>query len=130
MGAGLHPALGVHHKNAGNPMRLADDLVEPFRPDADFTVFHLLRNGCDTLTPDVKRTLAGLLEAEVTTKDGMSPLRTAIQNAATSLALIYEGSGKALDLPQTQPPLWQIPALLKNHGAIQRTQTNVDDGDV
>ncbi|MCP4901343.1 MAG: hypothetical protein GY906_30615, partial [bacterium] len=31
-GAGLHPALGVHHGNDGNPFALVDDLMEPFRP--------------------------------------------------------------------------------------------------
>ncbi len=30
--AGLHPTLGLHHRNKGNPMRLVDDLMEPFRP--------------------------------------------------------------------------------------------------
>jgi len=30
--AGLHPSLGIHHKSAGNSLRLADDLMEPFRP--------------------------------------------------------------------------------------------------
>jgi len=32
MGAGLHPGLPLHHTNEGNPMRLVDDLMEPFRP--------------------------------------------------------------------------------------------------
>ena len=33
--AGIHPSIGVHHANRGNPFALADDLVEPFRPLVD-----------------------------------------------------------------------------------------------
>ena len=39
---GLHPTLGIHHKNEGNPMRLVDDLMEPYRPIVDLKVWALL----------------------------------------------------------------------------------------
>lgn len=35
---GLHPSLGVNHRNRYNPFCLADDLMEPFRPLVDFRV--------------------------------------------------------------------------------------------
>ena len=31
--AGFHPSLGIHHHNRYNAFCLADDLMEPFRPD-------------------------------------------------------------------------------------------------
>ncbi len=131
MAAGLHPGISVHHKNANNPMRLADDLMEPFRPYADFVVWNLLRNGWDTVTPETKRILASLPEMEISTATGMTALRTGIQNAATSLALVYEGSRDRLDLPLPQPPLWQSPSGIATENEIlQRTQTHVDDGNV
>jgi CRISPR-associated protein Cas1 len=34
MAAGLHPALGLAHRQRGNAFALADDLMEPFRPAA------------------------------------------------------------------------------------------------
>ena len=37
-GAGLHPSLGLHHHNRYDAFRLADDLVEPFRPSVDRVV--------------------------------------------------------------------------------------------
>lgn len=37
-GAGLHPALGIHHRARGNPFCLADDLMEPYRPLVDIEV--------------------------------------------------------------------------------------------
>lgn len=36
--AGLHPAFGVHHKNAKNPTPLVDDLMEVLRPAVDALV--------------------------------------------------------------------------------------------
>ena len=39
--AGLHPALGIHHKNQYNAFVLADDLMEPFRPVIDRAVLTL-----------------------------------------------------------------------------------------
>lgn len=129
MGAGLHPGIPVHHKNANNPMRLADDLMEPFRPYADFAVWTLSRNGQDAVTPETKRVLAGLPEAEISTGAGITSLRTGIQNAAISLALVYEGSKDRLDLPLPQPPLWQSPTgRIADNGTLQRTQAHVDDG--
>lgn len=131
MGAGLHPGIPIHHKNANNPMRLADDIMEPFRAYADFTVWNLLRNGWDSVNPETKRILASLPEMEVSTTNGMSSMRTAIQNAVISLALVYEGSRDRLDLPLSQPPLWQTPTrIAAENETVQRTQTNVDDGNV
>lgn len=42
---GLHPAIGIHHHGPHNVMRLADDLVEPFRPLTDLRVVGLLDAG-------------------------------------------------------------------------------------
>lgn len=52
--AGLHPALGIHHKNQYNAFVLADDLMEPFRPVVDRTVLSLETPG---LTKENKRAL-------------------------------------------------------------------------
>lgn len=131
LSAGLHPGIPVHHKNANNPLRLADDLMEPFRPFVDCAVFHLLRNGMDTVTPETKRILAGLPETEIAVETGMTALRTGIQNAATSMALVYEGGREKLDLPLPRPPLWQAPPFVgRRDETLQRAQADVDDGDV
>ncbi len=42
VGTGLHPGLGVNHKNQYNPFPLADDLVEPLRPFVDQRVYSIL----------------------------------------------------------------------------------------
>jgi CRISPR-associated protein Cas1 len=131
MAAGLHPSLPIHHKNANNPMRLVDDVMEPFRPYVDFAVWNLSQKGHESVTPEVKKILASLLDMEIFTEAGTTALRTGIQNTAVSLAQIYEGERDSLDLPLISPPLWQ-PHLedQENAKTIQRTPTHVDDGHV
>lgn len=55
---GLHPGLGLHHKNAYDPFPLAADLMEPFRPAVDrVAIKH------SELSPTTKRLmLEGLME--------------------------------------------------------------------
>lgn len=38
LGAGLHPSLSIHHESRGDALRLADDMMEPFRPFVDILV--------------------------------------------------------------------------------------------
>ncbi len=40
---GLHPSLGVHHHNRYDAFRLADDLMEPWRPLVDHAAYGLWR---------------------------------------------------------------------------------------
>lgn len=54
MGAGLHPTIGIHHKNYLNPMRLVDDLIEPFRAMVDLKVYGLNKQGKTELTSEIK----------------------------------------------------------------------------
>ncbi len=42
LSAGLHPSISIHHKSTTNSLRLADDLIEPFRPFVDITVKQIL----------------------------------------------------------------------------------------
>ena len=57
---GLHPALGIHHRNQYNHFVLADDLMEPFRPVIDRTALAL----GPELTKEAKRSLlAAAMEA-------------------------------------------------------------------
>lgn len=43
--AGLHPALGLHHRHRGNAFCLADDLLEPLRPLVERGVREMSRSG-------------------------------------------------------------------------------------
>ena len=102
--AGLHPTLGLHHSNEGNPMRLVDDLMEPFRPVIDFKVWALSKKGELAINAGVKREIVTTMFVDIQTKDGTSPLSVCVQSTATSLAQIYLGESKKLNLPTLFPP--------------------------
>lgn len=103
--AGLHPTLGVHHSNEGNPMRLVDDLMEPFRPIVDLKVWQLSQNGLHSVTPEAKRAIVLCLQADMHTNLGVTPLGVCVQRLATSLAQLYLGERDKLDLPFAGLPI-------------------------
>ena len=103
--AGLHPSIGLHHSNDGNPMRLVDDLLEPFRPIVDLKVWQLLRNEENEVTPDTKRALVRTLYDDMPTDAGVTPVMVCMQKLAISLAQVYLGERDRLDLPLPGLPL-------------------------
>ncbi|MBS1208325.1 MAG: cas1 [Proteobacteria bacterium] len=103
--AGLHPTLGLHHSNEGNPMRLVDDLMEPFRPIIDLKVWQLTRLEVPEVTPEAKRAIVLCLQADMHTSVGVTPVSVCIQRLATSLAQLYLGERDKLDLPLAGLPL-------------------------
>ncbi|MCZ6803734.1 MAG: type II CRISPR-associated endonuclease Cas1 [Proteobacteria bacterium] len=112
--AGLHPTLGLHHSNAGNPMRLVDDLMEPFRPVVDLRVLQLQRLGEDQVTPDTKRSQVLTLYDDMQSSSGATPVMVCIQRLAVSLAQIYLGECDKLDLPLPGLPLSLAASLAKD----------------
>ena len=103
--AGLHPTLGIHHRNEGNPMRLVDDLMEPFRPIIDLLVWQLQRRGECEISADAKRALVRSLYDDMQTDAGATPAMVCIQRLAISLAQLYLGQREKLDLPLPGLPL-------------------------
>ncbi len=103
--AGLHPTLGLHHSNAGNAMRLVDDLMEPFRPVMDLKVWQLHRQGEGEVTPESKRALVRTLYDDMQTSAGATPVMVCAQKLATSLAQVFMGEKDKLDLPLPGLPL-------------------------
>ncbi len=101
MAAGLHPGVPLHHANEGNPMRLVDDLMEPFRPLVDAVVRRLCDTGAVTLDAETRRELALLGTRSMRTVQGVSPVTVTVQRLAVSLAQVYEKRAMALDLPET-----------------------------
>lgn len=103
--AGLHPTLGLHHCNEGNPMRLVDDLMEPFRPMVDLLVWQLRQKGEHQVSPDTKRALVRSLYDDMQTCSGATPTMVCMQRLAVSLAQVYLGERNELDLPLPGLPL-------------------------
>ncbi len=96
--AGLHPTIGIAHANRGNPLALADDLIEPFRPLVDALVVALVADGITALDPSVKRRFARLIAFDVTIAGETSPVALAAVRLAQSLARSFETGRPALAL--------------------------------
>jgi len=99
MAAGLHPGVPLHHANEGNPMRLVDDLMEPFRPLVDACVRRFAETGRRDVDSETKRTLALLPVRNICLDRGVSPVSLVIQRMVVSLAQLYEDPKGTLELP-------------------------------
>lgn len=113
--AGLHPSLGIHHQ--GNPLCLADDLMEPFRPMIDWVVSRLIGQGTSEVTPETKKILAGIAAADMRTARGTTPLATCLERLAASLAGSFESGKPDLDLPIAPMPLEMLVLTERGGGA-------------
>lgn len=103
--AGLHPSVGIHHSNRYDALRLADDIMEPFRPIADLACARLADAGLTDLTRETKQELAGLLHRDMRTARGTTPIVTCLERLAVSLAQAFEKRTAELDFPLVPLPL-------------------------
>ena len=103
--AGLHPSVGIHHTNQYNDWRLADDIVEPFRPLVDITVHRLVESGNGSLDTETKRVLAGTIARDVSTSAGTTPVSTCLIRLAQSIARSFLERKILLQLPSKCTPL-------------------------
>ena len=101
-GAGLTPALGIHHHNRKNAFALVDDLMEPFRPLVDRKVRELL-DGQDIveneLTPEIKRGLARILDDAVILSKGNSTVINSLNRLAHTYVASLLGCKNVLEFP-------------------------------
>ena len=97
--SGLHPTLSLHHRNQYNPFRLADDLIEPFRPLVDITVFSLLQQNKTELNKETKLILVNILSKNMPAILGYTETEYCIQTLTTSLAQIFLNKRRDLELP-------------------------------
>lgn len=109
--AGLNPSLSLHHASSGQALRLADDLMEPFRPAIDICVHDLAVSGNADLDPKTKADIAATLLADYATENGSTPLSHVLVRLAQSLAGVYAGQRAALGLPPRLRPLTDQLAL-------------------
>jgi len=109
LAAGLHPSLSLQHQSRGDALRLADDLMEPFRPWVD----HCVRQMVDGLKPekqlqldqDRKAALVGILSLDLQSSVGASPMQVCMDRMAQSLVQVYLGECKTMELPGAPLPL-------------------------
>ncbi|MBR9651936.1 type II CRISPR-associated endonuclease Cas1 [Thalassovita aquimarina] len=105
--SGLHPSLSVHHKSGGDPLALADDLMEPFRPTVDMTVYSLLEEGITTVS-DSRHNLVGILSACFETEQGTSPLSQILVRLAQSVTRSFVTGKADLMFPRSLLPVDEV----------------------
>jgi CRISPR-associated protein Cas1 len=104
-GAGLHPSLSLHHQSRGEALRLADDLMEPFRPAVDLIARSLRDEGVAEVTPAAKARLAGALHLEYACAHGRTTLSLCLSRLCASLSRVYLKEGDKLEFPRPLIPL-------------------------
>ncbi|MEX6634560.1 type II CRISPR-associated endonuclease Cas1 [Hyphococcus lacteus] len=102
LSAGLHPSLSVHHESRGEALRLASDIMEPFRPWVDLTVrrraLRQMENLSD-LNRDNKAAIIEVLNLDLRTAHGASPVQSCLNRLCQSFARICLGEQSKLYLP-------------------------------
>jgi CRISPR-associated protein Cas1 len=98
---GMLPSIGLFHSSEQNAFNLADDLIEPYRPVVDLHVAqqHPAQEDAELL-PAHKAALVGLLNVDVVMPRGQMTVLASIEQAAESLARLYDGgSAQVLEMP-------------------------------
>lgn len=100
--AGLHPAIGIHHRNRYNAFSLADDLMEPYRPCVDVEVKKMLTECGDVidLVPETKRRLLGVLTTDVLMGGERKPLQLAVTKTCSSLVQCFKKEKTKIAYPE------------------------------
>jgi len=97
---GLHPSIGIFHKNKYNSFCLADDLMEPYRVFVDKIVVNISRNFDEfDLSKEIKKELLGISFVDVIIDNKKHPLQIGMQISANSLYKFMTGQTKKLSLP-------------------------------
>ncbi len=106
-GAGLTPALGIHHHNRKNSFALADDLMEPFRPLVDKVVRQICNENNQrtdaSLSVEDKRRLSRILDLDVRSEKGTSTLMNALNRLAQTLVNSLNEKSSNLEFPSILP---------------------------
>ena len=100
--SGLLPTFGIFHKSQYNAYCLADDIMEPYRPFVDKTVWEIVRmNGSFLeITPGMKKQLLNIPAMDVMINEEKSPLMVAVQKTTASLAKCFEGKQRKILYPE------------------------------
>lgn len=101
--SGLHPSFGVHHHNQYDAFRLADDIMEPFRPMVDLKVVEILKNNdpYTEMNKDIKRILLSVLNDTVKLKKKSYTPFEALTACSSSLLEVFERKKKKVVLPDS-----------------------------
>jgi CRISPR-associated protein Cas1 len=99
--SGLHPALGLNHRNQYDGLCLADDLMEPLRPWVDYRVYRLAEQTADlTVGKHTKVPLLNLLSEPVICGKQTMPLMVACHYLLADIKRAYGDKAGKFDYPR------------------------------
>jgi CRISPR-associated protein Cas1 len=104
--AGLHPSIGLRHKNRYDAFCLAADVMEPFRPLIDRRVAHwIAREDCTApLDPRTKNWLIGAVTTRYECEREERTLFDILLRTANSLAKCVTGELSSATIPSLLTP--------------------------
>lgn len=99
--AGLHPSIGLRHRNRYDTFCLASDVMEPFRPLIDRRVAEWIQDHDPTerLDSTAKHWLLGVLTARYLVDGEQRSLFDILSRTANSLARSIAGTVSAFEIP-------------------------------
>lgn len=99
--SGLHPTLGIFHRNKYNAYCLADDLMEPYRPYVDELVLEWISNPLNPaeITKEAKAHLLKIATKDVYINGLIRPLMTALSITTSSLYKCFSGESRVIHYP-------------------------------
>lgn len=97
--SGLMPAIGIFHHNRSNAYPLADDLMEPFRPYIDITVYDLAQTGRLELNKETKKALINILYCDTQFDKVTRPLSVGLSITTASFVKCLAKEATTLSLP-------------------------------
>ncbi len=101
VGSGMLCICGVHHCNQYNAFTLADDIMEPYRPFIDETIFSERKFfSAEDLTREQKAKLLQLLTMDVKINGERRPLFNALSYTTASLAKCFLKESKEISYPE------------------------------
>lgn len=99
--SGLHPTIGIFHKNKYNAYCLADDVMEPYRPYVDELVVEWMQQSgvSHEMNREAKAHLLQLATRDVTIAGLQRPLLVALSITTSSLCKCYMGQSRVITYP-------------------------------
>ena len=99
--SGLHPTIGIFHRNKYNAYCLADDVMEPYRPYVDALVVEWMQQPQAThvLDKEAKAYLLQLATKDVIINGLQRPLMTALSITTSSLCKCFMGESRVIHYP-------------------------------
>lgn len=99
--SGLHPTIGIFHKNQYNAYCLADDIMEPYRVYVDSVVRQIVEMELpmEKITKEIKLRLLNIPVINVSINDMKSPLMVAMSTTTSSLYECIVGQRRRIKYP-------------------------------